>query len=107
MFRNWWRKVTERRSLSAPRGPRGAAARKRLALRLEALEDRVVPDAVGWTGYAGNPQHTAISSVASQSLDQVRWQTPVDLNPQYTSGGDLLIHYGSPLVTPSNTVIVP
>jgi hypothetical protein len=34
------------------------------------------------------------------------WHTPVDLNPQY-SGSELLIHYGSPLITRSNTVIVP
>src|ERR1700712_3422865 len=59
-----------------------------------------------WSGYAGNAQHDAISTVASQSLQGIRWQTPVDLNPQF-DGNDLLIHYGSPLVTQSNTVIVP
>jgi hypothetical protein len=31
---------------------------------------------------------------------------PVDLNPDY-SGNDLLIHYGSPVITANNTVIVP
>ena len=36
----------------------------------------------------------------------IHWQTPVDLDPQY-NGNDLLIHYGSPLVTAANTVIVP
>jgi hypothetical protein len=44
--------------------------------------------------------------VAAQPLTGILWQTPVDLQPQY-SGGDLFIHYGSPLVTQANTVIVP
>ena len=44
--------------------------------------------------------------MASQALQAIRWQTPVDLNPQY-SGNDLLIHYGSPLMTSANTIIVP
>ncbi len=60
-----------------------------------------------WGGLGGNPQHTATSTVAGHSLDRIRWQTPVDLQPHYTNGGDLLIHYGSPLVTAANTVIVP
>src|SRR5262249_18271374 len=59
-----------------------------------------------WSGYAGNAQHTALSTIGSQMLNQIVWQTPVDLNPQY-SGDDLLIHYGSPLVTQANTVLVP
>jgi len=59
-----------------------------------------------WRGFAGDPQHTALSTVAAQSLDGIRWQTPVDLDPQY-SGTSLLIHYGSPVVTTANTVIVP
>src|SRR5439155_2734403 len=49
---------------------------------------------------------TALSAYASQSLSSIAWQTPVDLAPQF-SGKDLLIHYGSPLVTGDNTVIVP
>ena len=59
-----------------------------------------------WSGYAHTPQHDAIASVASQPLNRILWHTPVDLNPQY-SGSELLIHYGSPLITRSNTVIVP
>jgi hypothetical protein len=59
-----------------------------------------------WSGYAHDPQHTAISDVPAQPLTGILWQTPVDLNPQYDNG-DLLIHYGSPLVTHANTVIVP
>ena len=59
-----------------------------------------------WSGYAHEPQHSAIASVASQPLNHILWQTAVDLNPQY-NGGELFIHYGSPLITRSNTVIVP
>ena len=58
----------------------------------------------GWGTFAGNPQHTALSAVASQPLQFIRWSTPVDLAPPT---GSILIHYGSPLVTPGNTVIVP
>ena len=62
--------------------------------------------AQSWTQYAHDPQHTTISAVPSQIPQQVRWSTPVDLAPQYT-GSDLYIHYGTPLITPANTVIVP
>jgi hypothetical protein len=55
---------------------------------------------------AGDAQHTADSSVASDALNSIRWETPVDLDPQY-SNGVLYAHYGSPLVTADNTVIVP
>jgi len=59
-----------------------------------------------WGGYAGDAQHTAQSTVASQSLQRIRWQTSVDLQPQY-DGTELLIHYGSPLITQANTVVIP
>jgi autotransporter-associated beta strand protein len=72
---------------------------------LECLEDRALLSA-SWLGLAHDPQHTAQAPVASQPLGNIHWQTPVDLKPQY-SGGDLLIHYGSPLMTAANTVIVP
>lgn len=61
---------------------------------------------VRWANYAHDPQHTSVSVVASQPLNRVKWQTSVDLNPQY-SGSSLLIHYGSPLVTAANSVIIP
>lgn len=59
-----------------------------------------------WSGYANDPQHTGISAYTSQALEAIAWQTPVDQAPQF-SGDDLLIHYGSPVVTAGNTVIVP
>jgi hypothetical protein len=59
-----------------------------------------------WNGYGRNAQHTAIAGIAAQSLSHIHWQTPVDLAPQY-DWNELFIHYGSPLVTAGNTVIVP
>ncbi len=59
-----------------------------------------------WAGYGGNAQHDATSTVASQPLQTIRWSTPVDLAPVF-SDNDLLIHYGSPMITQANTVIVP
>src|SRR5262245_25289742 len=58
----------------------------------------------GWSTHAGNPHHTALSTVAAQPLETVRWSTPVDVAPP---SGEILVHYGSPLITPANTVIVP
>jgi hypothetical protein len=58
----------------------------------------------GWPGHARDPQHTGASTVASQPLSVIHWQTPVDLDPP---SGEIFIHYGSPLVTPAGTVIVP
>lgn len=63
-----------------------------------------------WTGYAHDPQHMGLSSVATQALNNVHWSTPVDLNPSqstYSGNGDLYIHYGSPAVTEANTVLMP
>lgn len=59
-----------------------------------------------WNNYAHDPQHTAISATSSQALTRIFWQTPVDLDPQY-SGDELFIHYGSPLITSGNTILVP
>ncbi len=59
-----------------------------------------------WAGHARNPQHDALADVATQPLVGIRWQTPVDLLPQYV-GTFLLIHYGSPLATRKNTIVVP
>src|SRR5690348_13025781 len=60
-----------------------------------------------WSGYGHDPQHDALAPAASQPLDRILWRTPVDLDPQYDTNGELDIHYGSPLITRANTVIVP
>jgi hypothetical protein len=59
-----------------------------------------------WFEYGHDPQHTTVSATASQIPQKIRWSTPVDLDPQY-SGDDLFIHYGSPVITAGNTVIIP
>jgi hypothetical protein len=57
-----------------------------------------------WNGYAGDAQHTALSAVPSLPLNGIRWSASVDhTNPTEP----ILIHYGSPLVTAANTVLVP
>jgi hypothetical protein len=62
---------------------------------------------VPWSDYAHDAQHSAISPVASQPLHRILWQTSVDLTVPTNNTGELLIHYGSPQITRSNTVIVP
>ena len=64
------------------------------------------PVHAAWRMHAGDAQHTAVSSVPTQALQTIRWQAPVDLNPQYT-GTILFIHYGSPLATEGNTIMFP
>lgn len=62
--------------------------------------------AQGWQSYGQNSQHACLAQNSAQLPQVIAWQTPVDLNPQY-SGHDLYIHYGSPLITHQNVVIVP
>jgi hypothetical protein len=62
--------------------------------------------AQSWPGHSHDAQHTSLSGAAARVPTQIRWSTPVDLNPEY-SGNELLTHYGSPMITRSNTVLVP
>ncbi|MGA3090127.1 MAG: hypothetical protein ABSD75_16060 [Terriglobales bacterium] len=57
-----------------------------------------------WLTHSHDEQHTALSTVQSQPLSKIHWHVPVDLAPPQ---GTIYIHYGSPLVTEANTVIVP
>src|SRR5437868_3504205 len=70
------------------------------------LRPQLIHAGQGWPVYAHDSQHSCLSSVTSQKPQLIRWSTPVDLNPQY-NGNDLSIHYGSPVITADNTVIVP
>ncbi len=62
--------------------------------------------ALPWSGHGHDPQHTGLSKTVSQPLGRIRWSMPVDLDRVY-SGTALWIHYGSPLITRNNTVLVP
>lgn len=60
-----------------------------------------------WWGFGRDAQHSALGAIATQDLNRIAWQTPMDMAPQYQPDGALLIHYGSPVVTSMNTVVVP
>jgi hypothetical protein len=60
----------------------------------------------GWATHGHDSQHTGVSSVKAQSMRKIHWTAPVDLAAVQTEG-ELLNHYGSPLITPANTVLVP
>jgi hypothetical protein len=62
--------------------------------------------AQSWPMLAGNSMHTGVSPNTSQVLQQILWSTSVDLNPQFFFGV-LNAHYGSPVITDDNTIIVP
>jgi len=70
-----------------------------------------VPPAPGvagpaWWGFGRDAQHSALSAIATQDLNRIAWSTPLDLKPQYSSRGALLTHYGSPVITSNNTVVL-
>jgi hypothetical protein len=71
------------------------------------VPEPVAATGAAWLSYGGDAQHTAQSSVKTQALNRIVWQTPVDVAPQYSSAGYLLVHYGSPVITAKNTVLVP
>src|SRR6202163_2466443 len=79
-----------------------------LMLWMGACAAMLTPNAAAQTGawltHSHDEQHTALSTVQSQPLNKIHWHVPVDLFPP---GGTIFIHYGSPLVTQANTVIVP
>jgi hypothetical protein len=61
---------------------------------------------IEWAGFAGNAQHTAVAAVRPQPFKRIRWRAKVDQHP-VLDAGDLLVHYGSPMITAANTVLVP
>jgi hypothetical protein len=60
---------------------------------------------VPWSGYGHDAQHSGVSATASQPLNRIKWSTAVDTQLQ-GSTGTLYIHYGTPVITAGNTVLV-
>ena len=53
------------------------------------------------TTFGGNAQHTSNYATPAQNLNAIKWSTNIDFNNTTPA------HYGSPLVTASNTVLIP
>jgi hypothetical protein len=60
-----------------------------------------------WGGFAADAQHTGSSAASPQPLTRVHWQAPVDRQPVTFPPDGTFAHYPSPLITSTNTVIVP
>jgi hypothetical protein len=60
-----------------------------------------------WPSFGRDAQHTAVSQVATQDLARIVWTAPVDLAPHYQPTGELLAHYGSPVIADSDTLVLP
>jgi hypothetical protein len=60
-----------------------------------------------WPQFSRDAQHSAASAIATPALARIIWQAPVDTSPLYSAQGYLLTHYGSPVISGQNTVLVP
>jgi len=54
------------------------------------------------TTFGGNAQHTGIFTAPAQPLNIIKWQTSIDFNNNGALG-----HYGSPVMSAGNSVLVP
>ena len=75
-----------------------------MGVSVTALSREAAAQTGAWLTHSHDEQHTSLSTVQSQPLSAIHWHVPVDLHPP---SGEIFIHYGSPLVTAANTVIVP
>jgi hypothetical protein len=60
-----------------------------------------------WPAFGRSAQHDANSAIATQDLNRMIWEAPMDLAPQQSGNGFLLAHYGSPVISSLNTVLFP
>src|SRR3954469_2707546 len=100
----FWTRTVELRSQISAKCKLIGIVRTSDGLLLAAVVSLFIPSPVQAQSptFAGNPQHTANYAMPAQHLHIARWTTSVDLD-----NGGPFAHYGAPLVTSSNTVIVP
>ncbi len=79
-------------------------SRKTSLLLLLAFAPAVSFAQAQWSGHGNDPQHTAISTIPTLSLQQIAWSKLIDEN---SPSEPILIHYGSPVATAANTIVVP
>ena len=65
-----------------------------------------LPITAQWATVGGNAQHTGLQSAAGQPFNRIKWSTPVD-RLLYLTPQEILEHFGPPLITARNTVLVP
>ncbi len=75
-----------------------------MIVALSLLAAMTVSDTTSWPSYGGGPQHSAIYYGNSQSLSLDHWHAGLDDDRSYY-GGDVLIHYASPVISAANTVV--
>jgi hypothetical protein len=72
-----------------------------LAVSPAALAQPWLTNPAGWPCFGYNSLHQGQPGRASQPLNHIKWSATVDTN--FTG----LAHYGSPIISPANTVIFP
>lgn len=67
------------------------------------------PVLLSWLNHGGNAQHSAqgTGSVAAQTLARLAWRADVDLAPTHRENLLTSGHYGTPIITSANTVLLP
>jgi hypothetical protein len=67
----------------------------------------VLPLSAQWTTVGANAQHTGLSAVGAQPLNNIKWSTKVDQTIPDDNTDEIFAHFGAPIITAANTVFVP
>lgn len=76
--------------------------------RPSTLPDPGVPAGPAWLNFGRDPQHSAqAGSVAAQPISRLAWRADIDLQPVRRDDSLDTGHYGSPVISGRNTVVLP